>query len=248
MYQTLVFKPLYNSLVGLLDIIPWIDIGIAVILFTIIVKLVLYPLSKSSIMTQIRMKEIEPEVNKIKNQYQNDRQTQALKTMELYKTKNIKPFSGILLLFIQLPILLALISVFYKIIPTIQSQYLYSFVSAPDINTLFLGIIDLTQKSIILSLLVAIVQFLQMHFSPAMRQNKNTQINQNDISAQLQRTMGGQMKYGLPIFAFVSIYWIIPSSFPQASGVIALYWITSSLFTLFQELYVRNKLSSRNKI
>lgn len=241
MYHQFIFRPLYNGLVGVMDVIPWIDVGIAVMIFTVIVKFILFPLSKSSIITQIKMKDIEPEANKIKAQYATDRQTQALKIMELYKARNIKPFSGILLLFIQLPILLALISVFYKIIPTINPEYLYSFVSVPVLKTHFLGLIDLTQKSLILSVIVAVIQYFQMHFSPAMRQQKNAGPVGTDMASQLAGSMGKQMKFLLPIIAFVSTYWIIPAQFPEAAGIIAIYWSVSSLFTLAQEIVIRRK-------
>ena len=245
MYHEYIFRPLYNGLVGIMDALPWIDIGLAVVIFTIIVKLALFPLSKASLLTQVRMKAIEPEANKIKAEFASDKQTQALKIMQLYKEKNIKPFSGVLLLFIQLPILLALISVFYKVIPTVQADLLYSFISVPLVKTHFLGLIDLTQKSLILSLLTAIIQFVQLHYSPASRQltakNKDGAPQGTDFASQLSGSMGKQMKFMLPLLAFASTYWIIPSRFPQAASIIAIYWATSTLFTLFQELYIRKK-------
>ncbi len=239
MYTTFIFKPLYNGLVGILDIIPWIDVGIAVILFTVIVKLILFPLSKSSLLTQVRMKQIEPEANKIKAEYANDRQTQTLKVMQLYKEKGIKPFAGILLLLIQLPILLALISVFYKIIPAIHPELLYSFVSVPDISNkiYFLGLIDLTNKSIILALITGVAQFVQLHFSISARQTQVPGGPGMDMAASMTK----QMKYILPILAFASTYWLIPAQFPQAASIIAIYWTVSALFTLGQELYIRKK-------
>jgi YidC/Oxa1 family membrane protein insertase len=241
-YHQIVFLPLYNGLVGILNVIPGIDLGLAVVIFTIIIKVILFPLSKSSIITQAKMKEIEPEVNKIKVQYKDDRQLQASKTMELYKEKNIHPFAGVGLLFIQLPILLALISVFYKIIPTIDASMLYSFVSVPIIKTHFLGFIDLTQKSIILSLITAAIQFLQMHYSLASRQQKATpQTSGATLPTDFARSMNTQMKFMLPILAFVSTYWLIPSRFPQAAAIIAIYWSVSSLCTLAQELVIRKK-------
>jgi YidC/Oxa1 family membrane protein insertase len=243
MYHTYIFLPLYNGLVGIMDALPWVDVGVAVIIFTVIVKLILFPLSKSSLLTQVRMKEIEPEANKIKAQYANDRQTQTLKVMELYKAKGIKPFSGVLLLIIQLPILLALISVFYKIIPSIHPEYLYSFISAPDITgkTLFLGLIDLTQKSVILSILTGVVQFFQLHFSLASRQPAGLQAPTTPGGTDMATSMTKQMKYFLPLLAFASTYWIIPAKFPQAASIIAIYWTVSTLFTLGQELYIRKK-------
>lgn len=243
MYHELIFRPLYNGLVGIMDALPFIDVGIAVILFTIIVKVILFPLSKAALLTQVRMKEVEPEINKIRNQYSADRQVQAAKTMELYKSKGIKPFAGVLLLIVQLPILLALISVFYKIIPAIHPEFLYSFISVPQIKTAFLGFIDLTHPSIILAVLTGVAQFFQLHFSLAARQAKNTPIPQGSGAAasMLANSMTGQMKYFVPFLAFASIYWIIPSQFPQASSIIAIYWITSSLMTLAQELVIKRK-------
>lgn len=248
MYNTFVFQPLYNGLIGIMNVLPWADVGVAVIIFTVIVKLILFPLSKSSLLTQVRMKEIEPEANKIKAQYANDRQTQTLKVMELYKTKGIKPFSGVLLLIIQLPILLALISVFYKIIPSIHPEFLYSFVSVPDITNKihFLGIIDLTQKSLVLSLLTGVAQFFQLHFSLASRQPAGVvpakpENAKGIMNPDMMSSMTKQMKYLLPILAFASTYWLIPAKFPQAAAIIAIYWTVSTLFTLGQELYIRKK-------
>lgn len=225
-----------------MDVLPWVDLGIAVIIFTIIVKLILSPLSKASVLTQARMKELEPEINKIKTQYANDRQNQTLKIMALYKERKVRPFAGVLLLFIQLPILLALISVFYKIIPEINTQYLYSFVTVPIVETKFLGLIDLTQKSLILALITGLIQYAQIHFSIAMKSQKNAPAPMaGDMASQIAGSMGKQMKIMVPILAFVSTYWLIPMSFPQAASIIAIYWSTSSLFTLFHELYLGRK-------
>jgi YidC/Oxa1 family membrane protein insertase len=243
MYQTIIFKPLYNGLVGLMNI-PGIDVGLAVILFTIIVRFVLYPLSKSALLAQVKMKEVEPEMNKIKSEFKDNKQLQAQKTMELYKTRGIKPLSGVLLLIIQLPILFALISVFYKIIPTVQPDLLYSFVSIPHPDLSLFGI-DLTTKSLILALLTGVIQFFQLEYSLASHQTKLAKKNgvtSSGSTADMMSSMTTNMKYLMPIFAFISVYWIIPASFPQAASIIALYWSVSTLFTLAQELWVRKKV------
>ena len=248
MYHTFIFTPLYNGLVGIMDLLPWIDIGVAVVIFTVVVKLILFPLSKSSILTQIRMKEVEADMAKIKKEYATDRQVQAVKVMELYKSRGIRPFSGILLLFIQLPILFALISVFYKIVPDIHPEFLYSFISVPEIKIHFLGLIDLSHKSLFLSLLTGVIQFFQIHYSPAMRQQKKLSPEEHakaDFATQLSGSMGKQMKIMLPILAFASTYWLIPSQFPQAAAIIAIYWSVSTLFTLGQELYIRNQYTKK---
>lgn len=248
MYHTLIFQPLYNGLVGVMDLLPWADLGIAVIIFTIIVKLVLAHLSKSSIITQIKMKEVEGDVASIKSQFVNDRQTLALKTMALYKEKGIKPFSGILLMIIQLPILLALISVFYHIIPEINQEFLYSFIDVPVVKTVFLGLIDLTKPSIILAILTAIAQFVQLQFSLAANPIKKSNETTKNLQPDMATMMHKQMKYTLPILAFASIYWIIPIKFPQAASTIAIYWIISALFTLGQELVIRRQYTKKNLV
>ena len=246
MYHNYIFVPLYNGLIGLMDIIPGIDVGVAVIIFTVIIRLILFPLSKKSLLTQVKMKEVEPEINKIKKDYANDRQVQGVKIMEFYKAKGIKPFNGILPVLIQLPVMLALISVFYKIIPTIDPTLLYNFVHVPVIKPTLFGL-SLVNKSLILSLITGVVQFLQLHYSVAasqqrkMVQSGQISANQNDLSAHLANSMTGQMKFFLPLLAFASVYWIIPAKFPQASAIIAIYWSVSTLFTLFQELVVKRK-------
>ena len=248
MFHEYIFRPLYNLLIGIMNVLPGIDVGIAVVIFTIIVRLILFPLSKNSLLTQVKMKEVEPEANKIKAQYASDKQLQSLKVMELYKQKGIKPFSGILLLFIQLPVLFALISVFYKIIPTVDSTLLYSFIHVPHAAATFLGL-DITTKSLILSLFVGICQFIQLHFSIAARQQKAQQAKiaqtkqpaPTDFASQMSGSMTNQMKYFLPIIAFASTYWFIPARFPQAASIVAIYWSVSALFTLAQELYIEKK-------
>ncbi|MCX6715551.1 MAG: YidC/Oxa1 family membrane protein insertase [Candidatus Taylorbacteria bacterium] len=259
MYNEIIFRPLYNGLIGIMNLLPWVDVGIAVIIFTVIVKVILYPLSKSALLTQVRMKEIEPEATKIRSQYANDKQLQAQKVMELYKLKKVKPFSGILLLIIQLPILFALISVFYKIIPTIDTTLLYDFISVPVLKTMFLGIFDLTRpdspvfyvlflgfkvtSGLILGLATGFVQFFQLKYSLASQTQASAPQKKSGVPdmANIASSMNTQMKYFVPILAFASIYWIIPATFPGASSIIALYWMTSSLVTLLQELYIRKK-------
>lgn len=252
MYHNYIFLPLYNVLVGIMDIIPGIDVGIAVIIFTCIIRFILFPLSKSALLTQVRMKDIEPEANKIKAEYANDKQTQALKIMQLYKEKKVKPFSSIFLMFVQLPILFALISVFYKIIPTVDPTLLYSFIDVPAVTPTLLGL-DLTKKSLILAIITALIQYFQLRYSVAARRqeiaSENTLKNGGklDTAAQLAGSMNKQMKYMLPVLAFASVYWIIPASFPQAAAIIAIYWSVSSLFTLGQELYIERRYLNQIK-
>ena len=102
------YNPLYNGLIILLSWLPHPDVGLAVILFTVFIKLVLFPLSKKAVRTQMEIKEIEPELAKIKEKYKDDREKQAKETMSLYQKKGINPFSSFFLVLIQAPIIFAL--------------------------------------------------------------------------------------------------------------------------------------------
>lgn len=244
LYHTFVFDPLYNGLVLLVDIFPWMDAGVAVIVFTIIVRLILFPLSKKAIVTQVRMKEVEPELNRIKEATKNDRQAQALQMMALYRDKKISPFSSFFVILIQLPIIFALYSIFINSgLPTVNTTLLYSFVGVPVINMNFLGIIDIGPASILLALIAAAAQFLQLHYSLASmksttppRENRSKMDMQMDMAQNMTRSM----KWFFPIIVFFISY--------NISAVVALYWTVSSLFTLAQELVVRRHLKKHQPL
>lgn len=234
LYNNIVFNPLYNGLIFLMDIIPWIDAGIAVILFTIIIRLILFPLSKKAIVTQVKMKEIEPELNRLKQTIP-DRQQQALKVMELYKTKGVNPFSSFLVIFIQLPIIYALYSIFVSSgLPSVNTELLYSFITAPVVNMNFLGLFNIGSKSFVLSLVAAVAQYLQLHFSLSVSANQTQNKSNLASQAEMMQNMMKNMKYIFPVMVFFISY--------KISAVVALYWTVSSLFTLGQEIVVRRHL------
>ncbi|MES3031456.1 MAG: YidC/Oxa1 family membrane protein insertase [Patescibacteria group bacterium] len=223
-----------------MDILPFIDAGIAVILFTILIRIILFPLSKKAIVTQVRMKEIEPELNRLKLQV-SDKQEQARQVMALYKEKKVNPFSSFFVLLIQLPIIYALYSIFIHAgLPEVQTALLYPFVKVPMIDMNFIGLFDISQKSIILSLFAAVAQFFQLHYSLAgaavPKPKPGTVPSQMDIAQGMMRNM----KYVFPVIVFIISY--------QISAVVALYWAVSSLFTLGQELVVRRHLKKHQPL
>ena len=68
-FKVVFYQPLYNGLIFLMDVLPFVDAGVAVILFTILVKLILFPLSKSAVSTQFKMRQIAPQIEEIKKKY-----------------------------------------------------------------------------------------------------------------------------------------------------------------------------------
>lgn len=236
-WHTFFFDPIYNSLVFFIDVVRDGDVGIAIICTVILVKLILLPLSLKAIRTQIAMREIEPKLAKIKEEYKDKRELQALKTMELFKEAQVNPFSSILLLFIQIPVVIALYFAVYSgggvALPAINTALLYSFIPTPETaNMLFLGLMDITLKSLPLALLAGLTQFIHTHLSlpPQKPRDPNAEPNFKDDFA---RSMQMQMRYVMPVLITFVAYTI--------SAAIALYFTVSNLFAIGQEYLVRHK-------
>ena len=228
-WNVVLYQPLLNALAFLVSIIPGGDVGLAVIALTIIVKVILFPLSQRSIESQAQMNILTPELNKIKNSGAS-KEEQARLTFELYKQHKTNPFSGCLLVLIQIPIIFALYYVFYKGI-NFESGLLYSFIHVPaHMNMIFLGILDISQKSLILAILAGFSQYLQAHFMPKPPASNGDGKSFQDSFA---KSMNMQMKYIFPfLIAFIAY---------RISGAVALYWITSNMFMVGQQFYVRKK-------
>ena len=125
-FNTFLYQPLFNILILIYTVLPIHDFGMSIIGLTIIVHLILYPISMKSLKSQRALKEIQPKIREIQKKYKN-KQEQAAKMLELYKKEKINPFSGIFPLLIQLPILIALYRVFLGSFQPEILQNLYSF-------------------------------------------------------------------------------------------------------------------------
>lgn len=228
-WNIFLYQPLLNALAFLVSVIPGGDVGLAVIILTILVKIVLFPLSQRSIESQAAMNLLAPELNKIKNSGLS-KEEQAKQTFELYKKNKTNPFSGCLLVLIQIPIIFALYYVFFKGL-NFENGLLYSFIQAPEnINMIFLGILNISEKSIILAILAGISQYLQAYFMPKPVLSSG---NSNSFQDSFAKSMSMQMKYVFPFVVAFIAYTI--------SGAIALYWITSNIFSVGQQIYVNKK-------
>lgn len=229
-YHTFFFDPIYNLLITLFNVLPWADAGVVVVLLTVLVRFIIFPLSKKAILTQVKMAEIGPALAEIKEKYKNKAEEQARQTLALYKEKRVNPFSGILVIIIQIPIILALYQIFLHF-PEVNAAILYSFINAPDyINTNFLGLLNITEKSIVIAFLAAVTTFFQFRLS----MKGQSKPKGNSFGDNLTRSMQMQMKYIFPVIVFFISYSI--------SGAIALYWLTTNLFSIGQEIFVRKKL------
>lgn len=232
---TLFYRPLYNALIFFISILPYHNVGVAVVLFTCIVKIILFPMSQKSIKAQFEMKKLEPEIAALKEKYKNDRQIQAEKTMELYKQRGINPLSGVLPMLIQLPVLMVLYYIFLRGgLPTIDTASIYAFTKIPTAVNLNLFGLSVFDKSTVYALFAALSQFLQMQITLPKTEKRPTDTSKTpEFKDELARSMNMQMKYMMPVVIF-----FIARGFPI---LVSLYLITSSLFAVGQELYIRGK-------
>lgn len=231
LFNTLFYDPMYNALVFLVGVLPGESVGLAVIVLTLIVKFILFPLAHKSTTTQARMRTIEPHIKKIKEKHKDDQQAQARATMELYKEHGVNPFSGCFLMLLQLPIIFALYYVFYKGL-NFDQDILYPFISIPDhMNMIFLGT-DLAGKSILFALLAAVTQYFQIKLSLP-EPSKPVEGQKPSFQEEFSRSMAVQMKYFFPVLVFFIAYSI--------SSAVALYWLVSNIFSICHELFVKKK-------
>ncbi|MCX6757489.1 MAG: YidC/Oxa1 family membrane protein insertase [Candidatus Nomurabacteria bacterium] len=233
-WNTLLYKPLLNLLAVIVSVVPGGDVGVAVIILTLLVKTILIPLSRRSIESQAKMKLLEPEIAKVKASGAS-KEEQAKQTFELYKKYKTNPFSGCLLVLIQIPIIFALYYVFLRFNQGtgFDTAFLYSFVKNPvHINNMFIGLLDISKPSLLLAILAGASQFLQAHYmpKPPVSEKKDGPKSFQDSFAS---SMQMQMKYIFPFLIIIIAY--------KISGAIALYWITSNMFTVFQQIHVNRK-------
>ncbi len=229
-FHTVLYTPIYNLLIFLTDILPGGDIGLAVVIATIVVKVLILPLSLAAARTQHAMKGMEVELKTLKEKFKNKQEEQAKAMMALYKRHGVNPFAGILTLFIQLPIILTLFWVFNsKTLLTVDTSILYSFIPFPEaISPYFLGIFLVTGASVTLAIIAAGTQLLHAWYSIPIPPKSDTP----SMSADMGRAMAVQMRYVLPI---------VMGIFAYTSVALALYFITTNVAAIAQEFYIRRE-------
>lgn len=225
-YNAVFYQPIFNLLVWLYEVVPGQDIGIAIILITIILKIVLFPFSLQSLKSQRAMNALQPKLKALQAEFKDDKEKQARAVMELYASEKVSPFSSCLPLLIQLPFLFALYHALQKGLTNGGFEQLYPFVAHPGtIDVMFLGVVDLAARSWPLALLAGLTQLWQtLMLSP--KPNPAAKVpgsKDEDTMAAVNR----QMTYLMPVMTF-----ILGLQFP---GGLALYWLVMNLLTVAQQ-------------
>ncbi len=235
-YNEALFRPLFNLLVGITNILPGHGVGLSIIIVTILVRLILFPLAlhqaRQMQSNQSKMGELKKELAKINHQHKDDKAKKAEATMKLYKEAGVNPASGCLPLIIQLPILIALYRVFLIGLGSDTWQYLYSFVGRPEVQQMaFLGI-DLSRTSLLLAVIAGAGQFVLMKMSTL---GTPAQPSANDDTAQMMSSMQKNMAYIFPAMTiFISL---------QLPAALALYWVASTFFGIVQQYSFKKYLN-----
>ncbi len=229
-YHYIFYQPLFNLLVALYNVIPGHDLGVAIVFLTIIIRLVLYPLSLQSIRAQRAMLDLQPKLDALKKQYGDNREKLAEETMRLYREEKINPLSSCLPLLLQLPFLIALYHVFRDGTNPQSLSVLYPFVHNPGLvsHIGFYGLLDLTATgNILIAVLAGLAQFWQAHMLMRRRPPVHNEATKDEDFAAV---MNQQMTYVMPI----ATAWI---AWRFAAGL-GLYWFLSALLQALQQWYV----------
>ena len=227
-FHTILYQPLFNALVFLYKYVAFQDLGLAIILLTILIRFILYPFFYKSFHNQTVMQRIQPLIRSIQQEHKDNKEKQAQALMALYKEHKVNPFSGIILILLQLPVLIALYRLFFNGFTPESFTSLYSFISAPSqLNHTFLGLIDLQTRSIVMVGLAAIAQFFQGKLSLS---KVKTDGNSSDPGIKMARNM---------IFIGPILTILLLSSLPAAVG---LYWLITSIFSIGQQMIINRHL------
>jgi len=230
LYHLIFYQPILNALIFFYETAAFRDFGIAIILTTLLTRLILAPLFHKGAHQQAVMQRIQPKIKKIQEIHKDDKEKQTRALMDLYKEHGVNPFSSIFLLIIQIPILIAVYGIIKSGIGSGELGYLYSFIQRPTlINHSFLGILDLGKRSLFLVLLAAIAQFIQARLVIYRDPSGGT-----PSSAE---KMARQMAFIGPLVTIFIFY-----NLPAAVG---LYWLISSVFSIFQQLIVNRSVQKK---
>ncbi|MFA4937062.1 MAG: YidC/Oxa1 family membrane protein insertase [Patescibacteria group bacterium] len=222
-FTTIFYQPLFNLLVWLYNL-TGSNIAIAIILLTVIIKLVLYPFSKQSLKSQKALQDIQPKINELKTKYKDDKEKMTKEMMALYKQEKVNPFSSCLPLLIQLPFLFAVFQVFRKGLNSDGFNLLYPFVANPGHIDPFIFSYDLSHPIWIFGVLAGAAQYWQtkmlMHKKAAIKSEGAKDEN-------MAAAMNKQMLYFMPVLTVVFGF-----SLP---GGLMLYWFINTVLTIAQQ-------------
>ena len=227
LWNLILYQPLLNLLVAIYNFVGG-DMGLAIVVLTVFLKFLLYPLSQRALVSQRALQGLQPKVEALKLKFKDQKEKLAQELMQLYQQEKVSPLSSCLPLIIQLPFLIALYQVFRSGLNSGSLELLYPFIHNPGhLSDTFLGWWHLSQASWPLGLLTAGAQYWQSKMlstkSPAIKLPGSRDEG-------MAAAMNKQMLYVLPGMTFFF-------SLTLPGGLI-LYWLANTLLTIGQQYLV----------
>jgi YidC/Oxa1 family membrane protein insertase len=240
LWNSFVYKPLYNLLIWLVETVPGYSLGLSIILLTIIVKIILLLPNHKALKSQKALQKFQPELQKIKDKYKGDQAKIAQETMALWKKHKINPAGSCLPILLQFPFLMAIFFILQDGLSEDSIYYLYD--ALKDFNYTLIETDFLTMNlsengPLVLALLIGFAQFIQMKISFAHLNKKKSDVvkkgEKTDVMALQMNMMNKMFTYVMPVL--VGVFTL---TFPAGVGI---YWGVSTLFAIVQQQFV-NKL------
>lgn len=231
LFDTIFYKPIFNLLIVIYNTIPGSDIGITIIVLTILIKLALWPMQQKTLKSQKALQEIQPKMEEVKKKYANDKEGMSKAMMELYSKEKVNPFSSCLPLLVQLPVFIALYSALTKGLESSGYEKLYPFVMNPGvIDPSLFGTVDLADPNMVLALMAGLAQFVQVKMMVIKKQPKDVPGGKDE---QTLATVNRQMVYFMPLMTvFIGM---------KLPGGLALYWFVMAALTVLQQVLLFRK-------
>jgi len=255
MFNDFIVQPVMNLLIAIYGLLPGHDFGLSIIIFTIVIRFLMWPLVRKQLHHAKAMRELQPEIKRIKKEAKGNRQKESQLMMELYKEKEINPLAPIGLLVVQLPIFIGLYHGIRLIVdnPEAINDLAYPFIhplidNIGTFNETLFGVVDLTRAAgsntgfylpaFILVLGSAITQFYQAkQIQPNEKDQKSLkevfrgakkgeQADSSEVKAAITRST----KFFFPALIFVFTYGL--------AAALPLYWMTSGVMALIQQKMV----------
>lgn len=217
-FNSYIYQPILEVLIFIYQNLSFQDLGLSIIILTILIRVVLLPIFYKGAKDQTIIQRIQPHIKKIQLDHKDDKEKQAKELMALYHKHRINPFSSILFLVIQLPVFFALFKIFSKEITTSVFQ-----------NLTFLGLMNLDEKSILLTIFAAVLQYFQTKMTLTLKKS----------SGGAQEAMAANQKMMMYIGPVITL--VVLFNLPAAIG---LYWSVSNLFSIVQQFYINKKIST----
>jgi YidC/Oxa1 family membrane protein insertase len=263
-FVTFIERPVFNLLELIYALVPGHDLGVAIILFTIVIRLCLWPVLRRQLHQTKAMRRLQPELKRLKKEANGDRQKEARLQMELYKEHGVKPFATIGTLIIQLPIFIALYRSVFKLIndPSNLISFSYEPVrnlswiqhlsnNIADFDHSFFGVVDLTRRAfdsgglylpaLVIAIVSTIMQFYQskLLMPDTKDARKLTQILKDAGTGKQadQSEVSAAVSKGM-LYILPAFTFLFAVSVPSALG---LYLFTSSAVGFLQQRHVLNQ-------